>query len=198
MESKGTKRCSDCKKVLSEDDFYWQKDNRQESGGYLKSECKRCCRNRNYLFRLTNPEYSKQYHKDNKEYEKQYKKDNAERINLQRRQYRKDNIENIKQQNKKYKQNNRDKINALVMKRKAMKFNQTPQLTEIEQNRISFIYRVCSTMANYHVDHIQPLSKGGLHHPNNLQILHKNLNLEKSDKYPLTEEEEIKYKGYKL
>jgi len=34
--------------------------------------------------------------------------------------------------------------------------------------------------------------------PDNLQILDKHLNREKSNKYPLTEEEQIKYKGYRL
>jgi hypothetical protein len=58
--------------------------------------------------------------------------------------------------------NNRDKINALVMK-----LNQTSQFTEIEQNRIKFIYKVASTMVDYHVDHIHPLSRGGLHYRSN-------------------------------
>lgn len=85
--------------------------------------------------------------------------------------------------------------NRASAKRKAMKKNQTPELTEIEKNRILFIYEVCGTMADYHVDHIRPISKGGLHHPDNLQILSAELNLQKSDKYPLTDEEQVLYKG---
>jgi len=53
-------------------------------------------------------------------------------------------------------------------------------------------------MKDYHVDHIQPISRGGLHHENNLQILKASLNWEKSDKWPLTKEEQIKYKGYRI
>jgi len=36
---------------------------------------------------------------------------------------------------------------------------------------------------SYHVDHIKPLSKGGLHHPDNLQILLGRDNLKKGSKY---------------
>ena len=35
---------------------------------------------------------------------------------------------------------------------------------------------------NWHVDHTIPLSKGGLHHPDNLQIVAKKYNLEKGSK----------------
>ena len=35
---------------------------------------------------------------------------------------------------------------------------------------------------DWHVDHIRPLSKGGLHHPDNLQIVQKKYNLEKHAK----------------
>lgn len=83
-----------------------------------------------------------------------------------------------------------------TQKRKAMKLNQTPTLTEMEKNIINFYYEVCGTMADYHVDHIKPISKGGLHHPDNLQILSAELNLQKHDKWPLSKEEQIKYKGY--
>ena len=38
----------------------------------------------------------------------------------------------------------------------------------------------------YHVDHIKPISKGGAHHPDNLQILTAAENLKKSDHFHLT------------
>ncbi|NBW21709.1 MAG: HNH endonuclease [Caulobacteraceae bacterium] len=38
------------------------------------------------------------------------------------------------------------------------------------------------TGIQFHVDHIKPLSKGGMHIPNNLQILPAKINLQKSDK----------------
>lgn len=85
---------------------------------------------------------------------------------------------------------------ACIQKRNAMKLNQTP--LDANLDIIQFYYIVASTMADVHVDHIQPLSKGGLHHEDNLQILDAHLNLEKASKWPLTEEEQIKYKGFRL
>ena len=83
-------------------------------------------------------------------------------------------------------------------KRRAIKLNQTPKLTEIEQNKIRFIYKLAATMADVNVDHYQPLSKGGLHHPDNLQILDTKLNLEKKDKWPLSIDEQKKYRGLRI
>ena len=37
---------------------------------------------------------------------------------------------------------------------------------------------------SYHVDHIKPLSKGGLHHPSNLQVLRGADNIKKGAKWP--------------
>ena len=83
-------------------------------------------------------------------------------------------------------------------KRRQQKSDQTPELTEIEQNKIHFIYELAATMADVNVDHYQPLSKGGLHHPDNLQILDTKLNLEKKDKWPLSIDEQNKYCGLRI
>lgn len=158
---------------------------------------------------------SKQRYLDNpetcKQYSKQWKNNNKNRVAAKNAEWYRNNIEhckevsklwaknNIERQKKKAKEwatNNRDKCNMKHAKRRAMKLNQTPQNADIE--KIQFIYEVASTMVDYHVDHIQPLSKGGLHHENNLQILKANLNMEKKDKWPLTPEEQIKYKGYRI
>lgn len=44
---------------------------------------------------------------------------------------------------------------------------------------LKLIYLNCPE--GYHVDHIQPLSKGGLHHPNNLQYLPALINMRKNN-----------------
>jgi 5-methylcytosine-specific restriction endonuclease McrA len=105
-------------------------------------------------------EYHKQWYEDNKEYWKKHIKE--------------------------YRQNNRGKVNARNAKRKAIKLNQTP--TNANIGKIQEIYSICSLMneisigIKWHVDHIIPLSKGGLHHQDNLQILEAGTNLRKSNK----------------
>lgn len=86
--------------------------------------------------------------------------------------------------------------NAACAKRYAKKLQAMPDCTNKEL--IDFYYKVSATMADYEVDHWQPLSKDGLHHEDNLQILLISLNKEKSNKWPLTEEEKIRYTGFKL
>jgi hypothetical protein len=85
---------------------------------------------------------------------------------------------------------------AKSQKRHANKRNQTP--SDANLDLIQLYYTVSETMEGYEVDHIKPLSKGGLHHEDNLQLLDKKLNREKFNKWPLTEEEKIKYKGIRL
>lgn len=80
-------------------------------------------------------------------------------------------------------------------KYKAIKLNQTP--IDADSEKIAYIYRVCEAMnqledEEYQVDHIKPLSRGGLHHQDNLQILEKTLNHKKHAK--ITDE----YKGITL
>lgn len=70
-------------------------------------------------------------------------------------------------------------------KRNAMKLNQTP--SDADHTRIENLYLWAEVFGlldgkKYHVDHIIPLSKGGLHHEDNLQILEATQNLRKHNK----------------
>lgn len=54
-------------------------------------------------------------------------------------------------------------------------------LTDLEKQKVRMIYKICRRITKclgilHHVDHIVPLYRGGLHHPDNLQILPAKLN----------------------
>jgi len=86
-----------------------------------------------------------------------------------------------------------------VRKRQALKDDQTPPLTEIEEKKLLLYYKISEYLGDgWCVDHIQPISKGGMHHPDNLQVLRSGLNQKKFNKYPLTPEEEIEYRGIRI
>ena len=131
-----------------------------------------------------------------------YREDNKERMLEREASYRKNNRNKIAGHSNKYYRNNKEKVYALGAKRRALKLIQTPKLSN--SKKIQFYYTVCNETNEmlgdtfFHVDHIQPLSKGGLHCEDNLQILESRLNLQKSDMWPLTNTEQAKYTGVTL
>ena len=67
------------------------------------------------------------------------------------------------------------------------KAGQTPNLTKDQNKKIRQIYKECDTISKrtgipHHVDHIVPISKGGIHHPDNLQILTAEENIRKGNR----------------
>ena len=75
-------------------------------------------------------------------------------------------------------------------KRRAAEKNNTPDLTHNQKLIIETIYLQRLRLEKrfgipFHVDHVIPISKGGLHIPSNLQILPAKLNLKKNSKNSL-------------
>lgn len=163
--------CFWCKNCMKGYNKKYQIEHREHLKKYLK---KWCANNVEY-----SKEYKKKYYIENIGHIREYRKDNADR-NKKRRT---ENKEWKRQYDKKYRKDNRDERNALAAKREAKKRNQTPDLTEKENQQIINIYKKRRGLGpDWHVDHILPLSKGGLHHPDNLQIVVKKFNLEKGAK----------------
>jgi hypothetical protein len=75
-------------------------------------------------------------------------------------------------------------------RRRAAEKNNTPDLTHNQKLIIETIYlqriRLEKKLGiQFHVDHVIPISKGGLHIPSNLQVLPAKLNLKKNSKNSL-------------
>ena len=193
------KICSKCGERFEATTEFFHKARHHKDG--LCSHCKICRNqvNKKYSYnQRRDPVCLEKVRKRDREYYCERMKNTTyrEKTRQHYREYNKINRERIKQQHQEWIKNNPDKCNVYVSDRRARKLNQTSP--DANKELIQFYYTVCSTMKDYHVDHIQPLSKGGLHHQDNLQLLEKHLNLEKHNKWPLTPEEEIKYKGLKL
>lgn len=136
-------------------------------------------------------EYQKQRYQEDKEQiaisNKQYYQDNKDQIIIRQKRYgQTENGKKVRRKaSRKYWENNLDKAAAKAAKYCAMKLGQTPPNADLEE--IHKIYKICRDMnarakhvvlskkphnkAWFHVDHEIPLSKGGLHHEDNLQIL---------------------------
>ncbi len=203
-------QCRICKK---EYDKKYHKENREE---IAKKQARKYQKNKEIILeqharyyqnnKKKMAKYFAEYRKNNKEKivecaAKCYQK-NKKRINVLCTEYRKNNKDKFRIYSAKFRQNNKEKRCVTEALRRATKLNQTS--TDADFKIIQLYYTVCNETNEilgdtfFHVDHIQPLSKGGLHHEDNLQILESHLNLQKNDKWPLTSDERLKYAGVTL
>jgi len=82
----------------------------------------------------------------------------------------------------------RHKSALYLQRRKQRLHEQTPALTELEQQQIRQIYEERDRLNQaagficYHVDHVAPLARGGQHHPQNLKVILARDNIQKGAK----------------
>ena len=75
-----------------------------------------------------------------------------------------------------------------IQRRKNRLKAQSPELTEEEKKSIAGLYKLRDVLNEdaghvaYHVDHIVPLVRGGLHHPDNLRVIPSLENIKKGDR----------------
>lgn len=165
------KLCSKCKKHKALWEFHKCKGNLFG----VRDTCK-VCRSIKY----------KQHYIDNKEYIisrcKQYVLTNPDKRKTTSKKYYDNNKDKLLASKRRWRKDNPDKVLNNVNKRRAMKLNQTPELTQLEKDTILYYYKISNRLGSaFHVDHIKPLSKGGLHHPDNLQVIPAEHNLRKSN-----------------
>lgn len=129
---------------------------------------------------------------------------NPERVRVNKRNYiERNRFGKVLENKKRWQKANPEKARAACRKwsesnpgknaerravRRAFKVAATVPLTPEQKARIAGLYAQARAMSRlmgepYHVDHIKPLSKGGLHHPDNLQVLLGRENLRKGAKY---------------
>jgi hypothetical protein len=115
----------------------------------------------------------------NRELSRKWREDNPGKNRERLRKWREDNLERAREHARKWQQANPDKAKLADAIRRAMKRNASIPLTPSEQSQLRLIYKNCPD--GYHIDHIIPLSKGGLHHPLNLQYLPAEVNCSKNN-----------------
>jgi HNH endonuclease len=179
------KICSICNTPKGLLDFY------KRSNGNYRRDCKACLLQRSKnKYREQNPDIKRttftsdderkearrgqwnNWYNKNKEYNSQRSKE-----------WRENNQDKVRD----YELNNKDKTLARTRKRQIAKKNQSPKLTQLEDSMIKALYFMSKVLSNscsnnFNVDHIIPVSKGGLHVFDNLQILTEHENKSKGNK----------------
>lgn len=125
-----------------------------------------------------------------RERDRNLKKKNPEKHRAQSRAWNKNNKERFKQNLSNWKESNKERFKLLIRtgaaKYRARKRNACVKLSEAQEKIIKTIYDLRQRLEHrlgikFHVDHIVPLAKGGLHIPSNLQVLPASLNHQKKD-----------------
>jgi len=160
-----TKKCTKCNEEKPATTEFFYKNKREKSG--LSSQCKIC-----------RQKYFDSRKEAKSEYDKKYRKKNGVKLNNYRNQYYKDNKEKLNAYRKEHYESNKEAYIANSAKRKADKRNQTPEFANTKL--IARIYFNCPE--GYHVEHMLPINRAGLHHENNLCYLPASINMAKSDK----------------
>ena len=182
-----SKTCTKCSVEKPLEDFDIFNDRSRASGKRVRSHCKVCRR-----------EMVKGYDTKNKKaksvYNKAYREDNREAISEKGKVYRKNNLEKITAYHKSWSNANPGVVSLHRTKRRQGLRNATPNwLTDDHITEIGDFYTLakdCYLISGevYEVDHIVPLQGKdicGLHVPWNLQVLPRDINRKKNNKYDL-------------
>lgn len=164
------KSCSCCN--LTKELALFSPDTRTTTG--RASRCKECTASAKKQKYAENPE---KYRKAASDFVKKNYLSKLEANN----KYRQDNPEKVKQWKAKDRAEHRNRINADNAKRRAqLKTELTPEI--IQMYALRDFYIAMSLGEPFHVDHIIPLAKGGVHTAENLQVIPAIDNLRKGKK----------------
>ena len=125
--------------------------------------------------------FRNEHKEENKIYQRFWYLKNKEKASIRMRKNYQENKEERKLSVKMRRLNKRIKVNSEKLVYKVRKRTHTPKMSKQEKKCINELYFYASLMG-YHVDHIIPLSLGGLNCLGNLQAVSVGLNLRKSTK----------------
>jgi hypothetical protein len=182
------KKCSKCGEVKEVGEY---NKNKSKKDG-LGSECRYCakCNDKNYRennkdkISKKHSNWRKNNYQHYNKYNKEYRKNNKYKIAKKNYDWRKNNKEYFRE----YRESNKSKYSHYTAMRKAKKKDLTPPLTTYDKERIEALYAEAKrlekeTGAPYHVDHVWPINKGGVHHWCNLEVIPAAKNLSKSARH---------------
>ena len=117
---------------------------------------------------------------------KVYYKANPEKYYVQHKAYRKANPEKAKAHSRAWARKNKGAINSFTRAYQTLKQNKNCITTKEDKQLARWVYSQSKNLSEttdikWHVDHIKPLSKGGMHSLNNLQIVPATWNLQKKN-----------------
>lgn len=189
-EGKDMKTCSKCK-VEKEKSWFYKDKSRVDGLSYICKECDKK-KSKDWASKDGSSEKRRQSEKRRywanperfREKNRKFRSENQDSIRLYRKRYYAENREDQLAKSKIYRKENPGYFAAATRKRKAMQLNQTPDMNKAELAEIESMYLYNQIMpGKWHVDHIQPLAEGGLHHPSNLQILSEHDNCSKGARW---------------
>jgi len=134
--------------------------------------------------------YNKKWRSDNKDHNtavyKKWYEANKEREAARKKKWYLKNKEHHIANTKKWNDDNKAYKAFLDAKRRAARFRATVYMSPEMKLKVTEVYQIAqeasiTTGYDWHVDHIVPLSKGGLHTLNNLQVVPATWNLEKNN-----------------
>lgn len=122
---------------------------------------------------------------------------NCQILNMKKRHQDKKDLR--RNQHKTWKQNHKGKNNAMGAKYRALKKSRVSEWTN--HKLITYLYILCDLITTHlgphHLDHITPISRGGVHCQSNLQIISAAMNLSKGSRV-LTDQEHQSHQQYQV
>lgn len=184
------KVCTKCRCTKPQRAEFFRKYKRSPSG--LHAACKACDRSYRQTNRAAIAERGRQNHRSKRkprlEKMRLYRQENREAIAEQQRQYYRENREKIRAYYERWRKNNRDVRRAHERKRQAAKkgdsgLRDASELWALYDSQDGLCaYCEMPMFGNFHIDHMQPLSRGGADNWSNYAITCPPCNLEKHNK----------------